>query len=447
MLDDGATKGQDLIEVILTIGRLDRTGILTIQSETEIIGISFHEGCMVSADALNQEQEDGFGEILAEMGKVTPEDYASLVAEYQAGGGRVMDLLTERSHLDRSELLDALSQYGYRLFREALSWEDYEYKFYQGQEISSEEGVVPVQVEELLVRAAEDLGPHGPLPGEMPTAETILSRADTGDAVVGRDELLMGLATREGQTTTRILETMDGRRSTAELAEIVGISLYEARLANYLLVRTGQAEVREVALSAPVPKKTRRREEEERPVEVPLVVEQDDLEVPSREASSEGWVGRLSISMTGWLPWLPRVISLAFALALLAVCWIEPNQVLLPFPWQEGLHQAVRDEQTSASYLKIDRAAKASFLLEGVFPVGLDKLVQDGFLVPTDLNDPSGRQLGYAAQIAGYLIYPLDKGEPAPGASRTETITGDFLLDPEIVPTRSIEVDPLVLLD
>ena len=139
-------KGQDLVEVILSIGRLGRTGILTIQSATEIIGISFDKGEMVAADALNQAQEDGFGEVLAELGKITEEEYASLVAEYQAGGGPVMELLTERSHLDRSELLDALSLHAYRLCREALSWDDYEYKFYQGQEVAFEEGVRPLGV-------------------------------------------------------------------------------------------------------------------------------------------------------------------------------------------------------------------------------------------------------------------------------------------------------------
>ncbi len=446
MADEGATKGQELIEVILSISRLGRTGILTIQSETEIIGISFLEGDMVSADALNQAQEDGFGEVLAEMGKISPEDYASLVAEYQAGGGRVMDLLTERNHLDRSELLAALSQYGYRLCREAMSWDDYEYKFYQGQEVSFEEGVRPLQIEELLVRVAEDLGPNGPLHGEMPSDDSILARSDSAEPIAGRDELLMGLATREGGTTTRILENMDGRRSTADLAEMVGIPLYEARLATYLMVRSGQAKISDVKLSRSAAKKALRHEQDEQLGELSPVVEPDP-ELPHWAASTPSWTDRFSGSLTDWLPWLPRVLGLAFALALVVVCLAEPSRVLLPFPWQEGLHQAVQDEQISAAYLKIDRAAKTSFLLDGHFPEGLDQLVQDGFLVPSDEIDPSGRQLGYAAQIAGYLVYPLDEGEAAAGASRTETTTGNFLLDPEFVPTRRIEVDPLVLLD
>ena len=448
MLDDETTKGQDLVEVILSIGRLGRTGILTIQTETEIIGISFHEGEMVSADALNQAQEDGFGEVLVELGKISREDYASLVAEYQAGGGRVMDLLTERSHLDRAELLSALSQYGYQLCREALSWENYEYKFYQGQEVSFEEGLVPMQVEELLVRVAEDLAPRGPLPGEMPASDTVLVRLDPDEVVMGRDELLMGLATREGQATTRLLDSMDGTRTAEDLAEVVGISLYEARLALYLLVRTGQAKVSDVVEPARgFSGRRRRRETEQVEVEAGPVQERPDYGLPAWAASTESWTDRLSFTVSDWLPWFPRVLGLTLALALILVCLAEPSRVLLPFPWQEGLHQAVQDEQISAAYLKIDRAAATSFLLDGHFPEALGQLVENGYLVPADMVDPSGRELGYAAQIAGYLIYPLDEGEPAPGASRTETITGNFLLDPEFLPIRRIEVDPLVLLD
>jgi len=446
VVEESTAKNQDLVEVVLSIGRLNRTGILTIQSETEIIGVSFHQGEVVSADALNQAQEDGFGEVLCESGKISREDYASLVAEYQAGGGRVMDLLTERNHLDRDDLLSALSQYSYGLCREALSWEEYEYKFYQGNEVSFEEGVIPLTVDEVLVRVAEDLGPGGPLPGAMPAADTVVSRLDTPEIVLGRDELLMGLATREGQATSRLLESMDGKRTVENLADAIGISLYEARLAVYLLVRTGQAEETVVEPTGVFGMRLGRRKSEDRDTEARTEAEvQSAPETWSSAAETRS--ASLSLSLTDWIPWIPRALGLALALGLLFVCVTGPSRILLPFPWQEGLFQAVRDEQTSAAYLKIDRAASASFLLDGHFPESIHQLVESGFLEESDLIDPSGRRLGYAAQIAGYLIYPLDEGEAAPGASRTETITGNFLLDPEFLPTRTIEPEPLVLLD
>jgi hypothetical protein len=49
--------------------------------------------------------------------------------------------------------------------------------------------------------------------------------------------------------------------------------------------------------------------------------------------------------------------------------------------------------------------------------------------------------------VAGYLIYPEYEGDAAPGASRTEAVTQNFLLDPEFVPEQAVEEPPLLLLD
>ena len=132
---------------------------------------------------------------------------------------------------------------------------------------------------------------------------------------------------------------------------------------------------------------------------------------------------------------------------LIALAFTDHVRFLLPFPWQEGLRQGVLDEQTSAVYLKIDRAAKTSFLLNGHFPARLDQLVADDYLTQRDLVDPAARRLGYASQVAGYLIYPEYDADAAPGAARTEAVSGNFLLDPEFVPEKAVEQPPLVLLD
>ena len=99
MTYEGAIHDRDLADALLAVGREKRTGILTVQGEEEIIGVSFLSGEVVSADALNQSLEEGLGEVLASRDLVRPEDFATLAAEHQAGGGRVVDLLVERSYL------------------------------------------------------------------------------------------------------------------------------------------------------------------------------------------------------------------------------------------------------------------------------------------------------------------------------------------------------------
>jgi len=445
MQTEGSGERQGLVEVLLTLGRLRQTGILTIQSDKEIIGLSFLDGEIVSADALNESLEEGLGEVLASRDLVNPEQFASLVAEYDAGGGRVTDLLVERGLLAREALVAAMRWHNYLLCRQVLSWAQCDYKFYSGSEVTKEDGVRPLPVEELLVRAAEDLGAAGPLPGEMPVGETIFQQTERQGAEAGRDELLVGLATGESGGTANLLREMDGHRSAAELAERAGVSEFEARLALYLLERTGQARATGVASGGFLSRASRH---------VAAATTEDGFETGGKKADwfgvdglAQTWREKLSRLEVDWRPWPARILGLLIAVVLMVVILTEPGELLLPFPWQEGLRQAMLDDQTSAAYLKIDRAAKTSFLLDGHFPETLEGLQRNVFLTPQDLVDPAGRRLGYAAQVAGYLIYPLDEGEAAPGASRTETVTGNFLLDPEFVPDRAVKIPPLVLLD
>jgi hypothetical protein len=433
-----------LVEVLLTIGRLQRTGILTVQGNQQIIGLTFLEGEIISTDALNESLEDGLGSVLASRHLVSAEDFASMVAEYEAGGGRVTDLLIERNYIDRQQLMEALEWHNYLLCREVLSWEESEYKFYEGSEVAHEEGMRPLPVEELLVLAAEDLGSDGPLPGTMPDADAIYRKTELDDMEAGRNELLISLATGDTEGASGLMQMIDGLRTVAELADNVGLSQYEARLTMYLLEQAGRVEfsVDETAESLP----GAGRKAAAKVAGAGASVAKVGAKWLERNISP-GQLRVPSVSEIDWLAWPARILALGAFILLVALTWSDPVRFLQPFPWQQGLRQAVLDEQTSAAYLKVDRAAKTSFLLDGHFPEALEKLVGDAYLTPRDLVDPVGRRLGYSSQVAGYLIFPEGEEDVTPGASRTEAVTGNFLLDPEFLQDRTVEIPPLVLLD
>ncbi|RMH23018.1 MAG: DUF4388 domain-containing protein, partial [Acidobacteria bacterium] len=148
------------ISLPLTLQRIagqGATGILTVQGENDIIAVSFLNGGIVSADALNQTVEDGLGEVLVGEGLIEAEAFQRLAAEHQGGGGGTLsELLVERRVITREQLLRALRLQTLRLMLHLLSWSEGELKFYSGDEVSYEEGFLPISVEELLVRAAEE---------------------------------------------------------------------------------------------------------------------------------------------------------------------------------------------------------------------------------------------------------------------------------------------------
>ena len=150
-----------LPEILQVIAQQDKTGILTVQGEADIIAISFQDGLVVAADSLNQTLEEALGGVLASQGLVSPADFETVAAEHQSGGGRLIDLLVSRGVVSREELLDAVRQHTYRLVAELLGWRAGEFKFYSGDEVSFEEGLRPLSVEELLFRSVEEASGEG----------------------------------------------------------------------------------------------------------------------------------------------------------------------------------------------------------------------------------------------------------------------------------------------
>jgi hypothetical protein len=71
-----------------------------------------------------------------------------------------------------------------------------------------------------------------------------------------------------------------------------------------------------------------------------------------------------------------------------------------------------------------------------------------GLLARRDLRDPVGYPFQYVTTDESYILQPLYQNRPLPGTESTEAITGNFLLDPELVSvTPESTRAPLVLLD
>jgi hypothetical protein len=145
---------------------------------------------------------------------------------------------------------------------------------------------------------------------------------------------------------------------------------------------------------------------------------------------------------------LPPLLATVLVLVLVAVMLLAPQSLLLPYPWHDAERAALAQEQRNALYRKIDRAAKTFFLLEGRFPEQLGLLHDAGLLARQDLQDPAGFPFQYVTTDESYILQPLDQNRPLPGTESTEAITGNFLLDPELVSvTPESTRAPLVLLD
>ena len=142
-----------LPEILQVVSHQRKTGILTVQGESDIVAVSFLDGSIVAADSLNRTVEEKLGEVLEREGLAGRESFAEVAAAAQQGEGRLFDLLVARGVVEREGLLAAMRAQTYDLLFELLTWESGEFKFYSGDEVSYEEGFRPIAVEELLLRA------------------------------------------------------------------------------------------------------------------------------------------------------------------------------------------------------------------------------------------------------------------------------------------------------
>lgn len=423
MAVEGSLELFRLPEILQIISQEHKTGILTVQGESDIIAISFLEGQVVAADALNQTLEEGLGEVLAREGLVDGEEFQRAVEDQKRSGGRLIDVLVRRDSLSRADLLHALRLQTYELLTALLRWDQGEFKFYGGDEVSYEEGFEPIPVEELLLRSLEqqaeepEAGPPEPAqPGaEQPRAE--------GSRI--SDDLLAEPSSEGGVPSGDVLSPLSEESSPEPAAPSAAPP------------RSEPAESPRSAepVERPGP---RQGAEPPRREPQPARVRSKAAARPARRRADAGTV-RL---------WLARSMALVGLGALAWSLVVPSGQLLLPAPWDGAVREHFENVQRRALYGKLERALDTHYLLESRFPERLEELRDLALVRAVDLRDPVGRQLLYSVEEGGFRIAPEGASGTTSETAVTGTVRGNFLLDPAFLAAQERDRrPPLVLLD
>ncbi len=376
---EGSLAVFQLPEILQMVALQNKTGILTVQGEQDIIAISFLHGGVVAADALNQTTEEGLGQILAGERLVRPDQFAAVVSEHQNGGGRLTDLLLQKKLLDRAQLLRALRAQTYNLLLQTLRWKDGSFKFYGGDEVSYEEGFQPISVEELLIRSISEQQS----PEDLPDPRLVYEAVPSSRAFRTMDHTFAGV--REGSGVwlkaeeRALLERLDGQHSAEELARTLALDEHKLRFALYRLQEEGLARV--VARSAAPPAKAAaplsaaRPEPARPPADAPLrpgprPVEGGSkpgvrpmLPPPARSAPLLRAVeeaARPERALGEPVPMLGRSLAALLAVLLIGGVIFPRGTMLFPLPWQAEERDVFQRTQRTAQFLKIDRAARTA---------------------------------------------------------------------------------------
>jgi hypothetical protein len=446
-----------LPDILQVIAQQQKTGILTVQGENDILAVSFLEGSVVAADALNQSFEETLGDVLASQGILSPERFQGLSEEHRATAGeRLADFLVRRGALSREELLAALRFQTYRLLLEVLSWREGEFKFYTGEEVAYEEGMEPLPVDEVLYRSMRDLLGEGTVAGAMPHGFVSYVRVPTPKRLKVAEEGMQPPDTDAdvvwiSPDERTVLDRLDGRIRAEDLARETGLGDVRTQYAMFHLLRAGlvrpaaetppewaeeaaaEAAEPEEQLPPPLPFPT--------PAQEGLAGEEEEEEVAERAAAGLGPAARKLLARC-----LAGFAAAAALLTFYTALYRSPS-ILLPFPAQTPEREGMVRLERLARYTAIDHAARSFYLLEGRYPASLEDLVDRGLLESRQRFDPLGRSLLMRPTDDAYALIPAGTDESRSPAV-TESVDGDVLLDRNLFAAVQDEAGvPLILLD
>lgn len=232
MTVEGGVRDGGLLRVMRRIAASRGSGLMAVQGEHDLVSVTFEDGAIVAADGMNRPSEQILGEVLAAEGVIDPQRYAAAIGEGVADGRLAGDVLLERGLVEKSVLLDAVRRQIYRQTSDLFRWRSGEYSWAEGAESPYQDGVEPLSLAELVLRAAEDFGWGGP--GEV--SEGAFERSPEGApiGVLGVDE-----GWREEEESKiwltpaedRVLEALDRRRTLPDLVLRTGLRRDEVRYA------------------------------------------------------------------------------------------------------------------------------------------------------------------------------------------------------------------------
>jgi hypothetical protein len=625
-------------EILQMIAQQGKTGILTVQGQQDIVAISFLSGWVVAADSLAHTVEEGLAKTLVSEGLLSTGEFARAAAENQAAGGRLVDFLVDRGYLSRERLLAALRLQTVGQLEPLLRWQEGDFKFYSGDEVSYEEGFEPISVEDLLLRSLADFGSFtGPAAGASPPAARPAPAGLPGAAPAGLPGAAAGaVALPPGPQISAAPAPARGASTQPDPAVGGSAPATPARPQPWPAGATqgfgnpGRAtQVRGASNpAAPEPRELRLPQIPDLPeIAMPdllpapgapaaaaAVPARSPRPLPTPPAARSSAAPAVSPAPPEPVPWPAAVVAprpavagppaasaaprpaaassppataaprptvasqlpagmaprptaaspppattppwpavassqppfmaqrqtaasampasmaprsaaagsplaapaagrppgvapggarplklpaaaapatpqaaavagvlvpppgavlpkkfrqmqldrpvvpasgrlvvgvLAFGLAglLAALVHLAPATLALPFPWERADRGAFERNQREALFNKIDGAAKTAFLRDGRFPDRLSQLRDAGLLSPDDLLDPHGEPLQYTAREDSYTLQATAGGKPLPDADASDSIAGNFLLDPTLLQNKTATGPPIVLLD
>ncbi len=398
---EGTLSDFGLADIFQLIGLQKKTGVLTLRNDKEEARILFMNGLVVGADTNSQKLENRLGRVLVKSNRISQGELEQALSIQAKTLQRLGQVLISKSFIKPEDLRDSLqtqvTQIIYRLFR----WTDGEYHFRPERYVDyDQENFTPISSESILMEGVRMLDEWPMIERVIPDFDILVERTPRGRKVKLQIENNFSLDSGLTESFDSLLEGVMSDGGDTEHGEIESANL---------------DHMQELVLKL---------------VEGPTVVQ----DVIDRSGLNEfetcrclydlmgyGFVQRVtSESHEGDYKYIEeeRQIPIWIPISLLAILagfsfflsWNPLNQIL-PLPFQAAFRQN-QYEVISRHYVeKISYAVDLYYLRQRELPKSLRQLVEQNYLVESDLIDPFGRPYDYDMFTGEnrYKIYGKDE--------------------------------------
>ncbi len=356
---EGSLAAFSVTDIFQLLSLQKKTGILTIESRSDTITISFMGGQVVSAESASRSLEERVGALLVGSGRLAPEELLS-VRETQRGTPQRLDLLLEGRNLVSSDLLrEAMRLQIGRIVFAAFRCTEGRFHFRQESLTGPEALSLAIPGESLLEQAVQFVDEWPKIEKKVPSAGMVFSRVPGLEhlrLVLSGNEAAEGaLLVSRGQA--EVWSWVDGVRSVEEILEKAFLSDLDAYRA---LVELQDRN---------------------------LIVQSRLQALPGTPARGNYWISARAIGL--W--------ALFLLIAALAIREVPGH------PWNLFLHspgerREVADLLKSASLgrlASIERALRVYYDFSGQYPKKIENLLDTGVLNREGVTDPYGRTYRY----------------------------------------------------
>ena len=386
----GTIKDFGLADILQLIGLQRKTGLLTLEHDTDMVTVKFLEGAVVGADTSTRNLEDLLGSVLVRTGRITQAQLKETLQIQRTTMQRLGYILVKQNFISSTDLEEALriqvSQIVYRLFR----WREGKYRFVPMDHMEYDnEHFQPLSAETILMEGARMIDEWPMLERRIKSPELVFRKTASGAALdvpiasLFDADIDFGFqdAPERGKNDAGelrispeerdILRMVDGGATVQDIVDTSALAEFDVYRLLVELLSRNLLEVVEVEVAA---------------------------EDAARGHDRQRWT-------SGSLQ------ALVIALAALGILTLRLNPYT---PWRLAADshdtELLKTHASRNRLERVEQSIQAFYLDRGSMPESLEDLASGGYLPRADLLDPWGQPYAYRVDRSAYEIVSRGPG-------------------------------------